>query len=92
MKTITIMRLRGGAEGQAKALELFAKYGPAEGTEFVLGSTSSQVFVSLVDHGDEPDLASIATYAPYFDLETFPVVELDEAWMAAMTEAVQRQQ
>lgn len=91
MKTLTIMRMRGGADVQAKALELFAKHGPSRDTQLVLGSLNSQVFVSVVDGGDDPDLVSVATFAPYFDMETFPVVELDEGWMAAMTEAVQRQ-
>ena len=92
MKQITILRMRPGAETQAKALELFLTHGTTRETEWVMASANSQTYISLGDINDDPDLTGIATYAPYFDMEAIPVVAVDDTWVAAMQEAVQRQQ
>lgn len=91
MKTISILRMRPGADVQSKALELFLKHGPTSETQWILAGTDSKTYVALADLENGVDLATIATYAPYFDVETFPVVDIDEAWIAAMQEAVNRQ-
>jgi hypothetical protein len=89
MKAITILRMHPGAETQRKALELFLKHGSSDGNEWVLGSADTQTYIALGEL--DADIASNATYAPYFDVEVIPVVDLDESWVAAMQEAVKRQ-
>lgn len=88
---VNIMRMRPGQENQRKALELFTKHGPTAGTQWLLASASSQVYVSLVNL-EEWNSAQSATFAPYFDIETIPVCNVDDDWVAAMHEAVSRQQ
>lgn len=90
MKTIAIMRLRPGAENQRKAFELFATHGPSEGNEWLLASVDTKIYFAYGDSTD-PDLTSLATYAPYFDIEFVPVVAADDAWATAMQEAIGRQ-
>ena len=59
MKQITILRMRPGAETQAKALELFLTHGTTRETEWVMASTNSQTYISLGDITDDADLAGI---------------------------------
>lgn len=90
MKQIVILRMRPGADVQKKALELFLEHGPTGGTEWVLAGADSTTYVALGSL-DDLDLAGVATFAPYFDVETIPVVEIDDEWTKAMQEAVKRQ-
>ncbi|MDH3679622.1 MAG: hypothetical protein OEV40_06675 [Acidimicrobiia bacterium] len=39
---------------------------------------------------DQPDMAGAATYGPFFEESTvIPVVDVDDAWMSAMTTAME---
>lgn len=89
MKYISILRMHPGTELQAEALKTFLAHGPVEGTEWLLASTSSKIYISL-GSADTPDIAGLATYAPFFDVETIPVVDVDEAWVNAMQESQSR--
>ena len=89
MKSIAILRMRAGTDVQEEALRLFLTHGPAANTEWLLASLDSQTYISLSDL-DEPDLTSLAMYAPFFDIEAFPVVETDADWVTAIQAAVDR--
>ena len=89
MKSIAILRMRPGADVQEEALRLFLTHGPTASTEWLLASLDSKTYISLSTI-DEPDLAGLAMYAPFFDIESFPVVETDADWIAAMQTAVGR--
>lgn len=88
---IMIMRMRPGQETQRKALELFMAHGPAAGTQWLLASPTAKIYVTLVNL-EEWSVTDVATYAPYFDVETIPVCSVDDDWIGAMREAVARQE
>lgn len=88
MKYIITSVLAPGVETFTKALEVFGKVGTAEGTEALYAGTNGKTYFVIIET-DEPDMANIATYAPFFESTTVtPVVPVDDAWMAAMTTAV----
>ena len=89
MKYIVILRLNPGPEAQKVALEHFVTHGPAANAQWTLCSADTQTYFTLID--GEPDLANAATYAPFADIEMFPVVEADEGWVTAMQTAIGRQ-
>ena len=88
MKYILISRLAPGVESVTKAFETFGQVGTAEGTQALYASTDGKTFVTVLE-SDEPDMARIATYGPFMEEVTvIPVVDVDDAWMAAMTTAI----
>lgn len=89
MKAINILRLRGGTELQEEALAKFVKHGPTGGTEWLMSSVDTKTYVSLGDL-DNVDMAGMAMYAPYFDIETIPVVEVGEDWVKSMHAGVEK--
>lgn len=87
MKNLTILRLRPGVDTQAEAFANFLAHGPAPGTEWLLASRDSKIYISL-SAADADNLQALAVYAPYFDMETIQVVEADETWLSAMQGAL----
>lgn len=87
MKILTILRARPGLDNVKQALDLFVKTGPAEGTIWSVCSVSGDTFVTLSDV-DEIDVVQSSAFAPYFEFETIPVVDADEAWVAAVYESI----
>jgi hypothetical protein len=87
MKFIVINRLAPGVDNAKKALEVFTKAGLPPGSEATWASTDGKTFFNIVET-DAPDIASSATYAPFFEETTvFQVVPLDDAWMQAIQTA-----
>jgi len=89
MKSINILRMHPGVEVQTKALEMFLKYGPSSGTEWMMVDGNGKTFVTLSDL-DSLDRVSLAAYAPFFDIETIPVSEMNDEVIAAFKAAVAR--
>jgi len=88
MKFVTVMRLAPGVENVKQAFDVFGKVGSAEGTQALYAGTDGKTFVSLTD-SDDPDLATVATYAPFWEsITVIPVVDVDDAWMNAMVKAI----
>ena len=89
MKVVTIMRLAPGVDNVKKAFGVFGKVGTSEGTQVLYASTDGKTFVTVID-SEEPDIVTSATYAPFFEHVTvIPVVDVDDAWMAAMATAIE---
>lgn len=58
-------------------------------TQALYAGTDGKTFYTLTET-DNPDLVSAATYAPFFEsVEIMPVVDVDEAWMTAMAQAIE---
>ena len=57
----------------------------------ILASPSAKIYVTLVAL-EEWSLIDVATFAPYFDMETIPVCNVDDDWVGAMREVVARQE
>ena len=88
MKYVSIVRLAPGVDNVKKAFEVFGKHGTTEGTEVLYAGTDGKTFVSIAD-SESPDMAGVSTYAPFFESTTIiPVVDVDEAWVTAMTQAI----
>lgn len=89
MKYIGKVRLAPGVDNVKQAFEVFGKIGMAEGTQALYAGTDGKTFFTLTET-DDPDLVSAATYAPFFEsVEIMPVVDVDEAWMTAMAQAIE---
>lgn len=89
MKYIGKVRLAPGVDNVKKAFEVFGKTGTAEGTQALYAGTDGKTFFTLTET-DNPDMVSSATYAPFFEsVEIMPVVDVDEAWMTAMAQAIE---
>jgi hypothetical protein len=87
VKYIVISRRAPGIENARKALEVFEKAGLPPGTEVTWAGTDGKTLINVVDR-DVPDMATAATYAPFFEETTvIPVVGLDDAWMQAIQAA-----
>jgi hypothetical protein len=87
MKYVVISRLAPGIDNARKALEVFQKAGLPAGTESTWAAVDGKTFISIVET-DEPDLATSATYAPFFEeTTTIPVAPLDDAWMKSILAA-----
>ena len=87
MKYVVISRLAPGIDNARKALEVYGKAGLPPGTESSWAGTDGKTFVSIVEQ-DVPDMATSATYAPFFEETTvIPVAPLDDAWMEAIQAA-----
>lgn len=88
MKYISISRLAPGVDNVKQAFEVFGKVGAADGTQGLYASTDGKTFINIIE-SDEPEMVISATYAPFFESTTvFPVVDMDEAWLTAMTTAI----
>lgn len=84
MKYVVVSRLAPGTENSRKALETFLKAGPPPGTQTLYASLDGKTFVNVMDI-DEVDVASTATFAPFFEESVvIPVVEVDGPWLEAI--------
>lgn len=87
MKFVVISRLAPGVENARKALQVYLKAGPAQGTQAIYAASDGKTFISIVE-SDTPDTVASSTYAPFFDKsEVFPVVAVDETWLQAIQAA-----
>ena len=83
-----ISRLAPGTENARKALEVYGRAGEIPGTESTWAAADGKTFMSILET-DSPDMTTLATYAPFFEeMNVFPVVPLDEAWMKAAQTAI----
>lgn len=91
MKFISILRMRPGAEAQEKSLELLLKHDSGDSTQWMLssGNTQTYIMMSELDTLGDADVTTSAIFAPYMDIETIPVVDVDETWVANMQKAIQ---
>ncbi len=87
MKYVAILMLHPGVEAQQKAIELFAKIGSDPTVVKSLVSLDGLTSYHLAE-ADEPDLGHNAAFAPYFDVQMVPVVDLDEAWFNQYTKGM----
>jgi len=88
MKYVVISKLNPGTDNAKQALEVFLKAGTAPGTEATLAGVDGKTFVNIIE-ADTPDVANSATYAPFFEsVDVIPVVAVDDAWLAAIQQAV----
>jgi hypothetical protein len=87
MKYVLIARAAPGLENQRKALEVFLKAGPAEGTQALYAGADGKTYINIIE-SDGPDMVGALTYAPFFEkFEVLPVVPVDEAWVQAIQAA-----
>ena len=87
MKFVVISRLAPGVENSRKALEVFLKAGPGEGTEALYAASDGKTFINIIE-SDTPDMVTSSTYAPFFERqEVFSVVAADETWLQAIQAA-----
>lgn len=83
MKYVLIARAAPGVENQRKALEVFLKAGPAQGSQGLHAGADGKTYVDFIET-DAPDMVGALTYAPFFEkFEVIPVVPVDEAWLQA---------
>jgi hypothetical protein len=83
MQYVLIARAAPGIENQRKALQVFTKVGPAQGTTSLHAGADGKTYVLMIET-DEPDMSSSLTYAPFFEkFEVIPVVPIDEKWLQA---------
>ena len=88
MKFVSIFRLAPGVDNVTQAFEVFGKVGNAEGTQALYAASDGKTFISVTE-SDELDFVALATYAPFFEkVTTYPVVDVDDAWAAAITTAI----
>ena len=91
MKFVTIVRLAPGVESVQQAFEVFGKVGPVGGTQQLYAASDGKTFIT-VSENDELDIGGAATYAPFFESSvTYPVVDVDDAWIEAMGKAIENQ-
>jgi hypothetical protein len=87
MKYVAISKLAPGIENTRKALEVFLKAGPPEGTQTLYASIDGKTVVNIID-AETVDLASAMTFAPFFEESiVIPVVEVDDGWLEAVQTA-----
>lgn len=87
MKYVVISKLAPGVDNARKALEVFTKAGLPPETESTWAGTDGKTFINIVET-DAPDMATSATYAPFFEeTNVIPVVAVDGAWMEALQAA-----
>lgn len=88
MKYVVISTLNTGTDNAKAALAVFMKEGVAPGTQATMAAVDGKTFVNIIE-SDVPDVANSATFAPFFSSVTvLPVVDVDDAWMAAIQKAV----
>lgn len=88
MKYISTVRLAPGVDNVKRAFEVFGKVGTTTGTQALYAGIDGKTFVVVVET-DEPDMVNSATYAPFFEsVDLMPVVDVDDAWINAMTAAI----
>jgi Protein of unknown function (DUF3303) len=69
-------------ETQARALQVFAKWSPAEGATFVqfLGRVDGRGGFAVVETDDVALIArDMAVFGPFFDTSVYPVLDIQEA-------------
>ena len=87
MKYVVISRVAPGVENSRKALEVFLKAGPPQGTEALYAASDGKTFINIVE-SDAPDIVASYTYAPFFDeTKVLPVVAADETWLQSIQTA-----
>jgi len=88
MKYVVIARAAPGVESQRKALEVFMKAGPAQGSTGLLAGADGKTYIDIIE-SDAPDMVSAYTYAPFFEkFEVIPVAPIDEAWLQTVQAAL----
>jgi hypothetical protein len=91
MKYVTVARLAPGVESVRQAFEVFGKIGQAEGTQQLFACADGKTFI-VISESDELDMVNAASLAPFFETTTImPVVDVDDAWVEAMTKAIANQ-
>jgi hypothetical protein len=91
MKFVTIVRLAPGVESVQQAFEVFGKVGPIDGTQQLYAASDGKTFITVTET-DSVDITGGATYAPFFESSTtYPVVEVDDAWVEAVGTAITNQ-
>ena len=91
MKYVTVARLAPGVESVRQAFEIFGKIGQAEGTQNLYACADGKTFI-VISESDELDMVNAASLAPFFETTTImPVVDVDDAWVEAMTKALANQ-
>ena len=88
MKYVVISRLLPGVDNAKHAFTVFGKVGLQAGTVSSYAGTDGKTFINIIE-ADEPEMTISATYAPFFEkLKVIPVVDLDDAWIKAVTTAM----
>lgn len=87
-KYVAISILAPGVENFRQAKEMFGRQGASPGTGAIYAGFDGKTFITVIER-DGTDLASTATYAPFFESTTvIPVVDVDSAWVSAMETAL----
>ena len=75
---------------ERRAVDLLTRQYLGEGVQWLLASANAQLYVGLVNL-EQWRSADAARYASYFDMETIPVCNVDDRWVAAMEQAAATQ-
>ena len=83
MKYIVSWETRPNAseEVQARSLQVFGKWSPAEGTNFVqfLGRVDGRGGFAVVETDDVTLIArDMAVFGPFFDMSVYPVLDIEQ--------------
>jgi hypothetical protein len=83
MKYVVSWETRANAseEDQARSLEVFGKWSPAEGTNFVqfLGRVDGRGGFAVVETDDVTLIArDMAVFGAFFDMSVYPVLEVQQ--------------
>ena len=83
MKYVVTWQVRAGAaeDVQARSLQVFSKWAPAEGTDYVqfLGRADGQGGFAVVETDDITLLArDTAIFSAFLDMSVYPVLDIQE--------------
>jgi len=87
-------RATGSEEDQARSLQVFGKWSPAEGTNFVqfLGRVDGRGGFAVVEADDVTLIArDMAVFGAFFDMSVYPVLDVQQTAQIA-GEAIQFRQ
>ena len=88
MKYVVISTLAPGVENAKHAFAVFGKAGVGPETISTFAGTDGKTFINILET-DGADMVIAATYAPFFESTTvIPVVDVDAAWITAITTAM----
>jgi hypothetical protein len=84
MKYVVTWQVRAGAseDVQARTLQVFSKWAPAEGTAYLqfLGRADGQGGFAVVETDDITLLArDMAIFSVFFDMSVYPVLDIQES-------------
>ena len=84
MKYVVAWEPRASAseDGQARTLEVFSKWSPAEGTDFLefVGRVDGRGGFAVVETDDVTLIArDMAIFSPYLEMSVYPVLDIQES-------------